>query len=52
MKISIILKVASMLYSSIFRDLLIKAIDDPDEEWDDAVLHICDSIFGYTSEEN
>jgi len=34
-------------YSMILRPLLVKAVDDPDEEWDDLVLAIIDGIFGY-----
>lgn len=34
-------------YVEILRDLLVKAIDDPDEEWDDMVLNILDRIFNY-----
>lgn len=47
MKLAVIMKVMSMLYSQILRDLLRKAIDDPDQEWDDFVLGLCDKIFGY-----
>ena len=48
MKFSVILKVVSMLYSQILRDLLKKAIDDPEQEWDDFILDLCDKMFGYT----
>lgn len=47
MKIMVILKVVSMLYSQILRGLLKKAIDDPNEEWDDFVLDLCDKVFDY-----
>lgn len=40
-------KVASVLYNMIFRALLKTAIDNPDEEWDDDVLKMCDAFFGY-----
>jgi len=39
---------AKFLYKHILRDILIKAIDDPEEEWDDAVLAVLDRVFGYT----
>ena len=47
MKISVLWSLAGMAYKMILRDLLKKAIEDPDEEWDDIVLAICDSIFNY-----
>lgn len=31
----------------VLRDLLLKAIDDPNQEWDDWVLSICDKVFGH-----
>lgn len=47
MKTAVIYSVAKTLYSSILRELLTKAISDPDQEWDDVVLTICDKIFDY-----
>lgn len=35
------------LYSMVLRDLVVKAIDDPDQEWDDLLLTILDRIFEY-----
>ena len=35
-------------YRMILRDLLLSAIEDPDTEWDDIVLDICDKIFDYS----
>jgi len=32
-------------YKTILRDLLIKAINDPDEEWDELVLTMLDGLF-------
>jgi len=48
MKITLIYSVACMLYKSILRDLLKKAINDPDNDWDDFVLGLCDKVFNYT----
>ena len=48
MKYTIFKKVADMIYSAILRPLLVKAIDDPEEEWDDDVLKMVDAFFGYT----
>ena len=47
MKITLIYKMACMLYGSFLRVLLKKAIDDPDTEWDDFVLNLCDKVFNY-----
>lgn len=43
-----IFALAQMAYRMILRDLLIAAISDPETEWDDLVLDICDKIFSYT----
>jgi len=37
-----------MAYQEILRDLLLQAIDDPDEEWDDMVMQSLDRLFNYT----
>lgn len=50
MKFMAIWEIAKMAYSVILRDLLKKAIDDPNTEWDDIVLGICDKIFEYAEE--
>lgn len=42
---------ARYLYRNIFRGLLKKAIDNPDTEWDDYILKLCDRIFDYDPEE-
>jgi hypothetical protein len=36
-----------LLYRSILRDLVVKAIDDPDSEVDDFILGLLDRIFEY-----
>lgn len=38
---------AKLAYATVLRGLLVKAIDDPDKEWDDAVLRVLDVIFEY-----
>ena len=48
MKIAAIYRLACMAYASILRDLLKKAIDDPENDWDDAVLHVLDNLFDYS----
>lgn len=47
MKLMLIYNLMKVAYAQILRDLLLKAIDDPDSEWDDIVLSITDSIFNY-----
>lgn len=47
MNTSIIMTFMGIMYSMILRPLLEKAIADPDEEWDDMVLMICDRVFNY-----
>lgn len=47
MKATLLLKIVQMLYKAILRGLLLKAIDDPDTEWDDIVLSIVDRAFDY-----
>ena len=42
-----IIELARVAYKMILRDLLKAAIDDPEREWDDIVLSICDRIFSY-----
>ena len=38
-------RVARMAYNLVLRKLLLEAIEDPEEIWDDMVLAISDSIF-------
>lgn len=47
-KFAAIMQIMKMLYTSILRPLLVKAIDDPNEAWDDYILEIVDRVFGYT----
>lgn len=34
-------------YRLVLRDIIQEAIDNPDTEWDDAVIAALDKIFGY-----
>jgi len=36
-----------MVYASALRQLVIKAIDDPDSEIDDIAMKVMDSLFNY-----
>ena len=47
MKIKAMMMVMQTAYKYILRDLLIKAIDDPTTDWDDAVISVVDNIFEY-----
>lgn len=51
MKYTAIMMIMGMAYKLIFRTLLIKAINDPDEEWDDMILALCDGLFNYQPED-
>ena len=48
MKIAAIYQLACMAYKLILRSMLVKAIENPDEEWDDFILSFCDKIFNYS----
>lgn len=48
MKIAIILKIVAMLYKAWLRELLIKFIEDPENEWDDKLIKALDEFFGYS----
>jgi len=48
MKVTIILKIVGILYRYGLRDLLIKYIDDPDNEWDEALIKALDEFFCYS----
>lgn len=47
MKVALIIKITGLLYNHGLRDLLIKYIDDPDNEWDEKLIAALDNFFGY-----
>ena len=49
MKVTIILKIVGIFYKSGLRELLIKYIDDPENEWDEKLVLALDALFGYIS---
>jgi hypothetical protein len=49
MKVALILKIVGILYSYGLRDLLIKYINDPDNDGDEKLIMALDKFFGYTS---
>lgn len=34
-------------YKTVIRPILLKAIDDPNSDWDDITMDVIDSIFNY-----
>ena len=48
MKVTIILKIVGILYKGGLRELLIKYIDDPENEWDEKLILALDEFFGYS----
>lgn len=51
MKYEAIFQILKTAYSLVLRDLLAKAVESSEEEWDDYTLKIMDSLFGYVSED-
>ena len=48
LKLAMIWKFAKYLYEHWLRDTLRKAIDDPENDWDDVVMGIVDAAFDMT----
>lgn len=46
-----LLMVLKVLYAQLLRPLIKRAIDDPDEEWDDFAMEIFDRLFNYQGDE-
>lgn len=46
-KYVLIYTLLKQVYANLLRPLLVKAIDDPEEEWDEIVLKMVDGLFGY-----
>ncbi|MBL0717069.1 MAG: hypothetical protein JJV89_03365 [Desulfosarcina sp.] len=46
MKTELIILMLKSLYQAGLRNLIIKAIDDPEEVWDDSVLTLLDALLG------
>jgi len=45
-----VMVIMRLIYKTILRDLVFKAIDNPDSEIDDFVLKLLDKIFDYNGE--
>ncbi len=50
MMYAVLYKLLCMAYAQILRDLVKKAIDDPNTDWDDTVMMILDRLFNYEGE--
>jgi len=48
LQIPALFALVKIAYKMILRDLLLSAIDDPNQEWDNVVLDILDKIFDYS----
>jgi len=48
MKITSMFSVMSVLYAMSWRAVLVKAVENPDTLWDDALIATADSLFNYT----
>lgn len=48
MQVVMILKIVGILYKHGLRELLIKFIDDPENEWDEKLIAALDEFFGYS----
>lgn len=46
-----ILMVIKVAYKYLLRPLVKKAVDNPDEEWDDTLMQILDRLFDYKETE-
>ena len=42
-----VLMIMKVMYQHLLRPLVYKAINDPDEDWDDVAMEILDRLFGY-----
>jgi len=47
---SVIWKLVKQVYASSLRPVLLKAVDNPDVEWDDWLMRFVDNIFEYAKE--
>ena len=47
MQITGLLMIMKAVYQHLIRPLVKKAVDDPDENWDEMVMEILDRLFDY-----
>lgn len=50
-QIPVFWSLSCIAYRMVLRPLLKAAIDDPNQEWDDIFLAVCDRIFNYTDKD-
>lgn len=48
-KMDKVLELLEVIYAKMIRPILLKAIDDPEQEWDDVMMTVVDRIFNYQS---
>lgn len=46
MKSEMVILILKVLYKAGIRNLILKAINDPEEHWDDAVIEVLDLLMG------
>jgi len=46
MNYTLIMLIASAIYKGM-RPVLLKAVNDPDQDWDDLTMKIADAVFGW-----
>jgi len=51
MKHEALYQLVCLAYAVIIRPLIKRAVDDPDEEWDDVLLNVLDKLFNYKGDE-
>jgi len=50
MRATLILAMLSTLYKTHLRAILVDQVADPESDWDDILLAVCDALFGYSKE--
>ena len=50
MKYLMLYETVCLMYKSVIRPILFKAIDDPSKTWDDLLMKIADAAFHYPTE--
>lgn len=49
MQAKLILVILRQIYAEVLRDLLVKAVESTETEWDDQLLIVCDRLLDYRS---
>ena len=48
-KFETVYNILSLAYAKLLRTLIVKAVQDPEEQWDDFVLQLLDKFFNYSA---